>query len=203
MPFRFVAPPTTAFIAREAFARRRAGEPPPRYRWVDWQDISPKLALAVLVAEDQRFPVHGGFDWVEITKALEPRRRRLRGASTITQQLAKNLYLWPGRSLLRKSLEAWLTLAIEASWPKRRILEVYLNVAEMGRGIYGVGAASRAHFGVAPDALSLEQASLLAAVLPSPRRVSARAPSDYVQARAQEIADGVRRLERSDPLRRL
>ncbi|MCB1742677.1 MAG: transglycosylase domain-containing protein, partial [Gammaproteobacteria bacterium] len=114
--------------------------------------------------------------------------------STITQQLAKNLYLWPGRSLLRKGLEAGLTLLIELCWPKRRILEVYLNVVEFGPGVYGVGAASQHFFGKHPRALSMREASLLAAVLPNPKRLSVARPSAYVARRARAIERGVRNL---------
>jgi monofunctional biosynthetic peptidoglycan transglycosylase len=194
LPWRWLAPPTTVFMLRDAAERRETGAQPIAYRWTPWERISPRLAMAVVAAEDQKFPTHRGFDLDQIAQAVEERRERTRGASTISQQVAKNLYLWPGRSLVRKGAEAWLTLLIELLWPKQRILEVYLNVAEFGRGVYGAGAASWLHFGVAPEALSLEQACLLAAVLPSPRRMSASNPSDYVRTRAQEIAAVVESL---------
>lgn len=190
LPWRWLPPPTTAFMLQE----RLAGGAPVQ-RWVPLERISPHLALCVVAAEDQKFPQHFGFDFGSIADALDERGRP-RGASTLSQQLAKNLYLWPERSLLRKGIEAWLTLAIEATWPKRRILEVYLNVAEFGPGVYGAGAASELFFGVPADRLSLEQAARLAAVLPSPKRMSAANPSDYVRGRAAEIADLARSLGR-------
>jgi len=188
LPWRWIDPPTSAFMLHDAAARRGSDAQPIAYRWVDWEQISPRLATAVLAAEDQKFPTHRGFDLVEIARAVEERRDRKRGASTISQQVAKNLFLWSGRSLARKAAEAWLTLLIEGLWSKQRILEVYLNVAEFGDGIYGANAASWLHFGVSPRRLSLEQACLLAAVLPSPRRMSASHPSEYVRTRADEIA---------------
>ena len=187
LPWRWLPPPTTAFMLRDAIARHRAGDPPIAYHWTPWRRISPWLPVAVVAAEDQKFPTHHGFDLVQIAIAVEERRERARGASTISQQVAKNLFLWPGRSLVRKGVEAYLTVLVEALWPKRRILEVYLNVAELGPGVYGAGAASARHFGVSVGSLSLRQAALLAAVLPSPRRMSAGAPSEYVRARAAEI----------------
>jgi monofunctional biosynthetic peptidoglycan transglycosylase len=194
LPWRWVAPPTSAFMLRDAAARRGSDAQPIAQRWIPWEQISPRLALAVLAAEDQKFLNHRGFDLVEIARAVEERRERPRGASTISQQVAKNLFLWPERSLVRKGAEAWLTLLIELLWPKRRILEVYLNVAEFGDGIYGASAASWLHFGVSPRVLSLEQACLLAAVLPSPRRMTASRPSEYVRTRAAEIEQVVQSL---------
>jgi monofunctional biosynthetic peptidoglycan transglycosylase len=187
LPWRWLPPPTTAFMLRDSITRSQAGRPPIAQRWTPWRQISPWVPAAVVAAEDQKFPTHHGFDLVQIARAVEERRDRPRGASTISQQVAKNLFLWPGRSLVRKGVEAYLTLLIELMWPKRRILEVYLNVAEFGSGVYGVSAASDRHFGLSPATLSLHQASLLAAVLPSPRRMSAGAPSEYVRARAAEI----------------
>ena len=128
----------------------------PRYRWVDWREMSPELAVAVVAAEDQRFRRHHGLDFEAIDDALDARRNggRLRGASTISQQVAKNLFLWPGRSLVRKGLEGYLAVLIELTWSKRRILEVYLNVAEFGDGVYGVGVASELFFARPPSRLS-------------------------------------------------
>jgi monofunctional biosynthetic peptidoglycan transglycosylase len=163
-------------------------------RWVPLAEISPHLAVAVVAAEDQKFPVHRGFDFDAISRAAQERRERPRGASTISQQLAKNLYLWPGRSLARKGLEAWLTLLLEAAWPKRRILEVYLNVAEFGPGIFGAEAASRRYFGKPARQLSPYESALLAAVLPSPKRMSAARPSEYVRGRASDIERAARGL---------
>jgi monofunctional biosynthetic peptidoglycan transglycosylase len=194
LPWRWIAPPTTAFIAREWMDRDRAGVAKVHYRWRSWQEISPHLAIAVVAAEDQKFPSHHGFDFGSISKAIQERFRRPRGASTISQQVAKNLFLWRERSLVRKGLEAYLTLWIESLWPKRRILEVYLNVAEFGPGIFGAGAASELLLGRSAAKLTLEEASLLAAALPSPSRMSPRRPSDYVRRRAGEIEAAARSL---------
>jgi len=160
-----------------------------RYRWVDIGQISPHAARAVIASEDQNFTAHSGFDFEAIRKAAEhnARGRRVRGASTISQQVAKNLFLWRGRSWLRKSLEAWFTVLIEALWPKERILEVYLNIAEFGRGIYGVEAAAQAFWGKRARDLTRSEAATLAAVLPNPRRYRADAPSPYVQRRRDWI----------------
>jgi len=190
LPWRWLDPPTTAFMLR---ARLRIGGPLDQ-RWVPWPAISPALRIAVVAAEDQKFAAHHGFDVESISRAVREGRRRPRGASTISQQVAKNLFLWPGRSLLRKSLEAWLTGWIELGWPKRRILEVYLNVAEFGPGVYGAEAASRRYFGKPARHLETSEAALLAAVLPSPRRMSPTQPSPYLERRAQEIEAAVQRL---------
>ena len=198
VPLRWIHPPTTAFILSDE-------TPGKLRRWVPLEHISPHLQIAVIASEDQKFPTHGGFDVDQIADALEERLAggRRRGASTITQQVAKNLYLWPGASFLRKSLEAYLTFWIEWSWPKRRILEVYLNVAEFGRGVFGAGAASERFFGKRADALTPHEAALLAAVLPSPKRMSAARPSAYVLGRADEIARSVAGLGGTAYLRRL
>jgi len=187
---RIVAPLTTAVMLEAWIAAAYAGHPKPiDYRWVPWNAISPNAALAVIAAEDQKFPSHRGFDFDAIDSALtaHDHGRRLRGASTISQQVAKNLFLWSGRSWLRKGLEAYFTVLIEALWPKRRILEVYLNVAELGPGIYGVEAASRRYFDKPAARLTLGEAARLAAVLPRPRSMHADRPSSYVQARSAHI----------------
>jgi len=154
-------------------------------QWRDWDEISIDAALAVVAAEDQRFPFHHGFDFQQIDKALSDRRRGKgsRGASTISQQVAKNLFLWPGQSWLRKGLEALLTVAIEATWPKRRILEVYLNIAEFGLGTFGVEAASQRFYRKSATQLSRAEAALLAAVLPAPKQFRVGAASPYVRER--------------------
>jgi monofunctional biosynthetic peptidoglycan transglycosylase len=191
LALRWVDPPTSAFILRE----RLHADHPIRHRWVDWQDISPHAKVAVIAAEDQRFPTHFGFDLDAINRALSERERgRVRGASTITQQVAKNLFLWPRQSWVRKGLEAYFTMLIEACWPKRRILEVYLNVAEFGRGTFGVGAASEAYFGKPAARLTAQEAALLAAVLPSPKRMRVDAPSSYVRSRQEWILAQMRAL---------
>jgi len=160
-----------------------------RYRWVDMARISPHAARAVIAAEDQNFATHPGFDFAAIRKAAEHNADggAVRGASTISQQVAKNLFLWRGRSWLRKGLEAWFTVLIEVLWPKERILEVYLNVAEFGRGIYGVEAAAQAYWAKSARQLTRSQAATLAAVLPNPRRYRAEPPSPYVQRRRDWI----------------
>jgi monofunctional biosynthetic peptidoglycan transglycosylase len=155
-------------------------------RWVPLAAIAPDLRRAVVTSEDQRFCQHHGFDWVEIDNALD-HGGRLRGASTISQQTAKNVFLWPGRNYLRKGLEAGLTVVIETIWGKRRILEVYLNVIEWGHGIYGAEAAARHYFHRPAADLTRHQAALLAAVLPNPRRFQADSPSAYVAGRARRI----------------
>ena len=194
LPWRWIAPPTTAFIARERIDRADAGDATVHYRWRSWDEISPHLAIAVVAAEDQKFPSHRGFDFESISKALQDGFTRPRGASTISQQVAKNLFLWRERSFLRKGLEAYLTTLIEVLWPKRRILEVYLNVAEFGPGVFGAGAASELLLGKPAKGLTLSDAALLAAVLPSPKRMSPLRPSDYVRKRAAEIEEEVRDL---------
>lgn len=192
LPWRWIPPPTTAFMLRERFG----GEAMLHYQWVSWDRISPHLAIAAVAAEDQKFPDHFGFDFDSIADAMEEKRRggRLRGASTISQQVAKNLYLWPGQNLVRKGLEAYFTVAIELLWPKRRILEVYLNVAEFGPGAFGVLAASRHAFLREPGNLTPRQAATLIAVLPSPKRMSAASPSEYVLRRTREIQHAVAQL---------
>ena len=190
LPWRWLDPPTTAFILQD----RLQNKVTIHQRWIPLSETSPALPIAIVAAEDQKFPHHHGFDFQSISKALKEDRGRLRGASTISQQLAKNLYLWPGRSLFRKALEAYFTVLIEFTWPKRRILEVYLNVVEFGPGIYGVAAASRSFFGKPPIQITSREAALLAAVLPNPKRMSVPRPSEYVQERATEIEAAVRSL---------
>ena len=166
------------------------------YRWRDLEQISPHAAIAVIASEDQQFPFHGGFDVESIRKAIQhnAKSKRVRGASTISQQVAKNLFLWSGRSYLRKGLEAWLTVLIETLWPKERILEVYLNIAEFGRGTYGVEAAAQRFFRKPASRLTRSQSALLAAVLPNPRRFRADAPSRYVSGRRDWILRQMRAL---------
>ena len=167
-----------------------------RYKWTPWEKISQHAGIAVVAAEDQMLPEHFGFDLESISDALEKhsRGKRLRGASTISQQVAKNLFLWSGRSFIRKGLEAYFTLLIEAAWPKQRILEVYLNIAEFGRGIFGVGAASEVFFKKPPSKLTPSEAALLAAVLPNPIRLRADRPTKYVYGRRDWILDQMAQL---------
>ena len=184
---RWVPVPLTSFMLQDRVAALRSGGKDHGFEhdWVAWDEISPNAALAVVAAEDQKFAYHPGFDVESIDQAMKEakRGRRLRGASTISQQVAKNLFLWPGQSWVRKGFEAWFTLLIEALWPKQRILEVYLNSAEFGRGVWGVEAASRRFFGKSARRLSRQEAALLAAVLPNPKRFRVDAPSGYVRQR--------------------
>ena len=159
------------------------------YRWRSLDEISPRLVASVIAAEDARFCSHRGFDFEAIEQALKANEqgRRLRGGSTISQQTAKNVFLWPGRDWVRKGLEAGYTVLIETVWGKRRIVEVYLNVAEMGPGIYGAEAAARHWFGKSAADLTAREAARLAAILPSPRRYNAGTPGPYVRRRAARV----------------
>lgn len=195
--FRFVPPPTTAFMLARRIDAIATGEPSAiDYRWVPASRISPNLPIAFVAAEDQKFPAHHGFDLDAIGKALDERERgeRQRGASTISQQVAKNLFLWADASWLRKGLEAYFTVLVETLWPKSRILEVYANVAEFGDGVYGVEAAAQRFFGKPAARFSRHEAALLAAVLPSPRRYRANPPTSYVANRARWIDRQVTQL---------
>jgi monofunctional biosynthetic peptidoglycan transglycosylase len=169
------------------------------HRWVDLEAVSPQLLLAVVAAEDQKFPWHNGFDLDSIAQAIEDARNgeRLRGASTLSQQTAKNVFLWPGRSWLRKGLEAYYTVLIELFWGKRRILEVYVNLAETGPLTFGVEAASRRWLGTSAARLDAAQAALLAAVLPNPRQRSLTRPDRGVRARRDWILRQMRQLGRA------
>ncbi|MBE5252753.1 monofunctional biosynthetic peptidoglycan transglycosylase [Mixta mediterraneensis] len=162
--------------------------------WVGHDDISPWIGLAVIASEDQKFPVHWGFDMAAIESVLDSRDERMRGASTLSQQTAKNLFLWDGRSWLRKGLEAGLTVGIETVWTKRRILTVYLNIAEFGAGTFGVEAAAQRYFHKPASRLTMSEAALLAAVLPNPIRFHADAPSGYIRQRQQWIMRQMRQL---------
>lgn len=162
--------------------------------WVGHDEISPWMGLAVIASEDQKFPTHWGFDVAAIESVLDNSDSRMRGASTLSQQTAKNLFLWDGRSWVRKGLEAALTVGIETVWTKRRILTVYLNIAEFGPGIFGVEAASQHYFHKPASRLTAADAALLAAVLPNPIRYRAAAPSGYVRERQQWILRQMRQL---------
>lgn len=167
-----------------------------RHHWQPLSQISPHLLQAVVAAEDQKFLQHSGFDMQAIEKALvyNSKGRKLRGASTISQQTAKNVFLWTGRSWLRKGLESGFTLLIEGAWGKQRILEVYLNSVEFGPGIYGAEAAAQQFFGIPAARLNRQQAALLAAVLPNPHRFLVQAPSPYVRKRQQWILKQMQQL---------
>ena len=168
------------------------------HEWSAWTDIGIIPPVAVVAAEDQKFADHFGFDLDSIRQSVENYAdgESLRGASTITQQVAKNLYLWSGRSFFRKGIEAYFTVLIEATLSKQRILEIYLNIAEFGPGVYGVRAASKRYFGKAPNELNDSEAALLAAVLPNPKQLHAENPSAYVQGRQSWIVKQMQRLRR-------
>lgn len=195
---RFVDPPLSMVMAADQAGRWIHG--PDRsllaHQWVDRQDMASCVLISMVAAEDQQFPFHRGFDRRAIERALEHNAEggKVRGASTISQQVAKNLFLWQGRNWLRKGLEAWYTLWIELLWPKARIAEVYANIAELGDGVYGVQAASRRYFGRDAANLNADQCARLAAVLPSPRRYNAAHPGPWVQRRARWIQRQVRQL---------
>jgi monofunctional glycosyltransferase len=195
---RWVDPWGSSFMANRQLQAWLAGDGDLRidYRWRDLEQISRQLPIAVVAAEDQRFVQHRGFDFAAIKRAHQhnQRGRRVRGASTISQQLAKNLFLWGGRSYVRKALEAWYTLWIEALWPKRRILEVYVNVVEFGDGVYGAEAAAQRYLNRPASDLSLAQAARFAAVLPNPKVYSIHKPGPYVQRRTRAIERQVRAL---------
>ncbi len=190
-----VSPPGSALMVERWLEARAAGRSfRIHYDWVPLARTSRALRAAVVTSEDQRFRTHRGFDFEAMRDALEDSRRgrRLRGASTISQQVAKNLFLWSGRSFVRKGLEAWLTVWIELLWSKDRILEVYLNLVELGDGVFGVEAAARRYFGTSAASLGADEAALLAAVLPSPRRSSVSQPSAVVRERQRWILAQIR-----------
>lgn len=195
---RWVPPPTTSFILQNRIAALRAGYGfyPYPYRWVDYEHIAPAMALAVVAAEDQRFREHMGVDLNGIRQAIRDNqyRRRPRGASTLTQQTAKNLFLWRDQTLLRKGIEVYFAGLLELLWSKQRILEVYLNVAQFGGSVFGVEAAARTYFDKPAAALTGEEAALLAAVLPSPSVLRVDAPSDYLRQRQRWVLNQMRRL---------
>ncbi len=166
------------------------------FEWSDYKDISSYMPLAVIAAEDQKFPEHFGFDFSSIEKAIEQneKRKSKRGASTITQQVAKNLFLWQGKSYVRKGFEAYYTLLIELLWSKQRIVEVYLNIAEMGENIYGVGAASQIYLKKSAKELTKNNAALIAAALPNPIKFSIKKPSAYTIKRQLWILNQMRQL---------
>ncbi len=190
--FRWLPPPGSAVILQRTLSEWQLQD----YRWTPIDRIAPVAALAVIAAEDQTFPQHWGFDLKQIEAAVRDYvdGERLRGASTLSQQVARNLFLWQGRSLIRKGLEIWFTALLELGWSKRRILEVYLNIAELGKRTFGVETASQRFFGIPASRLSAEQAALLAAVLPNPIERRVDQPSDYVRERQHWILRQMRQL---------
>jgi monofunctional biosynthetic peptidoglycan transglycosylase len=179
--YRYVNPPLTPLMVIGYFGGKRTV----KKEWSDYKNISNYMKLAVIAAEDQKFPIHEGFDIESIKDAIGDKMSgdRLRGASTISQQTAKNVFLWPSRTWMRKGAEAYFTFLIEKIWGKKRILEVYLNVIETGKGIYGVGKAGEIYFGKSAGNLTKEESALIAAILPNPVRMSAVNPSRYVRER--------------------
>lgn len=206
LAMRWVPPVGSALMVERKVQSWISGKPIDLQRsWQPWERISDDLKLAVIAGEDQKFSSHWGFDISAIRAAFVHNEQGgpIRGASTLSQQVAKNLFLWSGRSYLRKGLEAWFTTLIEVMWPKQRILEVYLNTAEWGTGVFGAQAAAQYHFGVNAAALSRQQASQLAAVLPNPRNWSASRPSAYVARRAAWIRQQMGQLGGDEYLKTL
>ncbi|HEX9831161.1 MAG TPA: monofunctional biosynthetic peptidoglycan transglycosylase [Thermodesulfobacteriota bacterium] len=186
--YRFVNPPFTPLMVIR-YAEESSKDRSISKKWKDYKDISYDLALAVIAAEDQNFLKHNGFDVEAIQEAADTnkKRKKVRGASTISQQVAKNAFLWPSRTWLRKGLEGYFTFLIEIFWSKKRILEVYMNVAEMGEGVYGAEAAAQLYFKKPAKSLTRGESALLAAILPDPRRMSPAKPSEYVYERQRWI----------------
>ena len=187
--YRFVPPPMTSLMAIRFFEHRGMD-----YRWRPMKQISPTLADAAIASEDAHFCAHHGFDFTAMEKAMahnDKKPGRVRGGSTISQQTAKNVFLWPDRTYVRKGLEAYFTVLIEALWGKKRIMEVYLNVVEMGPGLYGAEAASQVDFGHSARKMSTSEATRLVAILPNPLKYNAVEPGKYVQRRAGRVAGQV------------
>ncbi len=179
-----------------------SGESPKlKHRWVPMEDISPDLPLAVWASEDQTFFSHNGFDFAQIKVALQEKSegKRMRGASTISQQTAKNVFLWPSRTWLRKGLEAYFTILIETFWSKERIMEVYLNTIEMGDGIYGAEAVALEHFGVPAKRLTRSQCAMIAVSLPNPRKMNSASPTSYMRRRQSWVLQQMRWLGNYPP----
>lgn len=188
--FRFIPVPLTPLMLIRCTESIFKGEMPKlKHDWVAFDQISPNIVRAVIASEDNRFLEHNGFDFVELKKAIKEneKRKRPRGASTITQQTAKNVFLWPGHSFIRKGFEAYFTLLIELFWSKERIITVYLNSIEMGKGIYGVQAVAESNFHTTAKKLTKRQAALIASSLPNPIRFNSARPSAYMLKRTNQI----------------
>ncbi|MBQ7878159.1 MAG: monofunctional biosynthetic peptidoglycan transglycosylase [Bacteroidaceae bacterium] len=192
--YRFVPVPYTPLM----LIRLIEEDIPIHHEWVAIDEISPDLVLAVVASEDNLFTKHNGFDIEAIKQARKEAEegKRLRGASTISQQTAKNVFLWNGRSWLRKGLEAYFTVLIELIWGKERIMEAYLNSIEMGNGIYGAAAVAKYHFGKTPDKLTRSECALIAATLPNPRRFSSKKPSKYILKRQKDILANMKNIQK-------
>lgn len=194
--YRWVNPPFTFTMLERKLESVSSQDTKIYYQWTDYEDMSYYVPLAVIASEDQNFSSHHGFDLEAIEKAMKHNRKhkRIRGASTISQQVAKNVFLWNGRSWIRKGLEVYFTGLIELFWSKKRIVEVYVNIAEMGNFVFGVGATSKKYFNSSPKNISMEQAALLASVLPNPRKFSVQNPSDYTLRRKFWIMEQMEQL---------
>ncbi len=191
LSLKWIDPLTSSVILQREFNLFSSDKKPISYKWYDYEDISKEIVIAVVASEDQNFPTHFGFDFEQIGKAFKEKNKRgsLRGASTITQQVAKNLFLWEGKSFIRKAFEAYYTILIEVFWSKRRIVEIYINIAEMGDNIFGVGMASKIYFKKFPAKLTKQESALIAAVLPNPKKFSLQNPSAYVRKRQAWILE--------------
>lgn len=196
LSLKWIDPLTSSVMLQRDFNLFSSDEKPISYEWYDFDDISKEIALAVVASEDQNFPTHFGFDLEQIGKAFKEKYKRgsLRGASTITQQVAKNLFLWEGKNFIRKAFEAYYTILIEVFWSKRRIMEIYINIAEMGDNIFGAGMASKIYFKKLPIKLTKQESASIAAVLPNPKRFSVANPSAYVRKRQAWILEQMRLL---------
>jgi len=196
LSLKWINPLTSSVMFQREFNLFSSNEKPISYQWYDYDDISKEIVLAVIASEDQNFPAHFGFDFDQIGKAFKEKnkRGRLRGASTITQQVAKNLFLWEGKSFIRKGFEAYYTILVEFFWSKRRIMEIYINIAEMGDNIFGVGMASKIYLKKKPAKLTEQECALIAAVLPNPKKFSVKNPSVYVKERLSWILEQMRLL---------
>lgn len=202
---KWIDPITSSVMFQREFNLFSSNGRPISYQWYNYDDISKEIVLAVIASEDQNFPVHFGFDFDQIGKAFKEKnkRRSLRGASTITQQVAKNLFLWEGKNFIRKVFEAYYTILIEFFWTKRRIMEIYINIAEMGDNIFGVGMASKIYLKKNPAKLSKQESALIAAVLPNPKKFSVKNPSAYVKKRQAWILEQMGLLGGVSYIRRL
>ena len=190
LALKFINPPITYLMIQRAFEWKEAGKGFKIEKdWLDYEDMSDNLKRAAIAGEDAHFLTHNGFDTKAIMEAFEKNQdgKKLRGGSTISQQVAKNVFLWPERSWLRKGLETYFTFMIEIFWSKKRILEMYLNIIEMGQGVYGAEAASQYYFNKSGQSLTKKEAALIIAILPNPRKWDARRPSTYVNSRANNI----------------
>ncbi len=197
--FRWVPVPRTPLMVQRSWEYRSDDKFETRYDWVRLSNISPNMVMAVVASEDNRFMEHNGFDWIEIDKALnKEKRKRKRGASTISQQTAKNVFLFPSRSWVRKGVEAYYTLLIEVIWGKKRIMEVYLNVAEMGKGIYGVEAAAQHYYKKSAAKLTQSEAAMLVACFPNPLKRNPSKPTSYLLGRQAQIQDLMGKVPRPE-----